>query len=93
MKVPVPRKVAYGFSHLPFALVIDGELYYELEPSGIVPGIGCNIGGGIRPQLSADARENGRGLGRSNASGESTEGRRGQEGPASEGEAPHFKHD
>ena len=33
-EVPVPRKIAYGFSHMPFAHVIDGELYYEVEPLG-----------------------------------------------------------
>ena len=30
----VDRKTAYSFHPLPFAHVIDGELYYELEPLG-----------------------------------------------------------
>lgn len=31
-EVPVSRKLAYGLHHMPFAHVIDGELYYEREP-------------------------------------------------------------
>lgn len=30
----IDRKTAYSFHSLPFAHVIDGELYYELEPLG-----------------------------------------------------------